>query len=139
MISFDIPIHTKNSTNMREHWRVRAKRTSRDRSATAIAGAGVKRLVKPTLLVRLIRIGRQLDDDNLRPALKGVRDQVAAMLRVDDASPLVRWEYEQAPGKPNVRVEVSDHFCRACGCTEERACVGGCAWAMPFLCTRCGA
>lgn len=27
--------------------------------------------------------------------------------------------------------------CMYCGCTEDRACPGGCAWAAPDLCTAC--
>jgi len=27
--------------------------------------------------------------------------------------------------------------CRVCGCTNERACPGGCVWAEPNLCSRC--
>jgi len=27
--------------------------------------------------------------------------------------------------------------CRSCGCTEERACPGGCAWVEPGLCSAC--
>lgn len=29
--------------------------------------------------------------------------------------------------------------CRVCGCTPERACEGGCAWAAENLCTKCAA
>jgi hypothetical protein len=28
-------------------------------------------------------------------------------------------------------------MCRVCGCTDERACPGGCIWAEPNLCSRC--
>jgi len=27
--------------------------------------------------------------------------------------------------------------CRECGCTEHHACVGGCSWVQPDLCSRC--
>ena len=27
--------------------------------------------------------------------------------------------------------------CRFCGCTDARACPGGCAWVEPDLCTAC--
>ena len=51
------------------------------------------------VIVRLTRIGqKRLDDDNLRMALKAVRDCVAAWLGVDDANPLIRWEYGQRAG-----------------------------------------
>lgn len=27
--------------------------------------------------------------------------------------------------------------CRRCGCTDDRACRGGCIWIEPDLCSRC--
>ena len=27
--------------------------------------------------------------------------------------------------------------CRECGCTDERACPGGCTWVFVDLCSRC--
>ena len=27
--------------------------------------------------------------------------------------------------------------CRFCGCTDERACEGGCFWVLPDACSRC--
>ena len=27
--------------------------------------------------------------------------------------------------------------CRICGCTDDRACPGGCSWAAPGLCSSC--
>lgn len=30
-----------------------------------------------------------------------------------------------------------ERTCRVCGCTDLRACPGGCAWAGPDLCTNC--
>lgn len=29
--------------------------------------------------------------------------------------------------------------CRVCGCTNDEACVGGCSWAEPDLCSVCAA
>jgi hypothetical protein len=29
------------------------------------------------------------------------------------------------------------HICRICGCWEDEACDGGCAWAEPDLCSAC--
>jgi hypothetical protein len=28
--------------------------------------------------------------------------------------------------------------CRVCGCTNARACPGGCSWIEPDLCSKCG-
>lgn len=103
---FDVPVKTESTSNLREHPMSRHRRTSAQKAATRrrcpewTAG--------PLVLVRLTRVSpRRLDDDNLRGALKSVRDGVAQWLRVDDASPLVRWEYQQEKGAaPTVRVEV---------------------------------
>jgi hypothetical protein len=43
---------------------------------------------------------------------------------------------------PTVRVDgkfvFTEHgVCRECGCTDERACPGGCIWVEPNLCSRC--
>jgi len=28
-------------------------------------------------------------------------------------------------------------YCRECGCTDDRACEGGCHWVEPDLCSQC--
>ncbi|MBE3130604.1 MAG: hypothetical protein IMZ54_07790 [Acidobacteria bacterium] len=33
--------------------------------------------------------------------------------------------------------EGEERRCRSCGCTEARACPGGCYWFEPDLCSRC--
>src|SRR5690242_6717148 len=104
--AFEVPIKTRSTSNLREHPMARYRRTDSQKAATRrrcpewTAG--------PLLVVRLTRVApRKLDDDNVRGALKSVRDAVASSLRVDDASPLVRWEYTQEKGStPLVRVEV---------------------------------
>ncbi len=75
--------------------------------------AALPRLVEPLplpVVVKLTRIGtgnRPLDDDNLRRALKAVRDVVAAWLAVDDADPRVRWRYAERRGySPAVVIDV---------------------------------
>lgn len=30
-----------------------------------------------------------------------------------------------------------ERTCRRCGCTQARACKGGCSWVAPDLCSRC--
>lgn len=104
--TFEVPVKTESTSNLREHPMARYRRTDAQKSATRRRcpewSAG------PLVLVHLTRVSpRKLDDDNLRGALKSVRDGVAQWLRVDDASPLVRWDYEQEKGAtPAVRVEV---------------------------------
>jgi hypothetical protein len=103
VIEFTIPGIAPSTPNLREHWAAKAKRVKAQR-------ASVSRKMPawaegPLLIVRLTRVGpRPLDTDNLAAALKGHRDAVAARLRVDDASPLVKWEYHQAKGEPAVVV-----------------------------------
>ena len=33
--------------------------------------------------------------------------------------------------------ELALRKCRVCGCTDDRACEGGCYWVGPDLCSRC--
>lgn len=35
------------------------------------------------------------------------------------------------------RSETADWVCTGCGCTEERACIGGCCWVGDRLCSTC--
>jgi hypothetical protein len=62
--------------------------------------------------IELTRVApRQLDDDNLRGALKACRDGITDALGLrDDSDPRLVWSYSQARGKPReyaVRVTVS--------------------------------
>lgn len=38
--------------------------------------------------------------------------------------------------RPNV-VSTVKWTCTVCGCTDDRACPGGCSWYRPNLCSRC--
>lgn len=106
-ITFTVPIQTKSAANLREHWAARHRRIKTQRTATAYRTPPSLKALGPLLIVTLTRFApRQLDDDNLRGALKGVRDQVACALGVDDRSSLVKWEYSQAKGEPSVGVDV---------------------------------
>jgi hypothetical protein len=108
MVTFSIAVRTKSLANLREHWSSRHRRSSAEKGATKLAMVGLK--LSPVLVVRMTRYGvRLLDDDNVRGALKAIRDMVAQRLRVDDASPLVAWEYAQATckrGQEHVLVEI---------------------------------
>jgi hypothetical protein len=104
--------------NMREHYRVRANRVKEEREATKRAlvpyvGSGVhlrhvdERGARVTLMRPIARIA--LDSDNLSGAFKGVRDEVASFLGVDDRSERLHWVYTQEKGKgllPTVTIEV---------------------------------
>lgn len=105
--------------NMREHYRVRANRVKEEREATAKALADHEISLflvlstypalgaRVTLMRPIARI--PLDSDNLSGAFKGVRDEVAAFLGVDDRSDRIHWVYTQEKGrnlKPTVTIEV---------------------------------
>lgn len=111
IVFFTVPIRTHSKLNQRIHWAARAKQAKTERLATYLAAfQSLKPRRKPVTFpctVRLTRVSpRSLDDDNLRGALKAVRDEVASMLGVDDRDPRVTWAYAQEKGKPSVCVEV---------------------------------
>lgn len=113
MIIASIPVRTVSITNEREHWRVKADRARQHRATARIVLGQVGE--RPTLpvVVELVRIApRPLDDDNLRGALKSVRDGIADWLGVDDRDPRVQWAYGQRKGAPKAYgVEVGVRAC----------------------------
>lgn len=109
-------LKTVSLTNQREHWRSRHSRSKTQRRAVAAAWLAnaearswnVEHLPTP-IVVTLVRVSpRELDDDNLRGALKSVRDQVAACFYVDDRDKRFIWLYEQKKGPQGVRIEITD-------------------------------
>ena len=106
----EIPLRTVSALNARENWRARAKRVKGERQTVAWA---LTRRPKQALPCRvtLTRIGPSngLDPmDNLPSSLKGVADQVAEWLGVNDRrDDMVRFECRQERG-PHwyVRVEI---------------------------------
>jgi hypothetical protein len=88
-----LPVKTVSEANGRDHWRVKARRTKKQRFA---ARALCPAFALPAV-VRLTRLSSgRLDDDNLRGALKAVRDGIADAFGVADNDPRLTWEYEQA-------------------------------------------
>jgi hypothetical protein len=110
-----IPLRTVSEGNVREHWAVSAGRHKRQKEAVREywLAHGVK--ARPPCTVRLTRMSaRMLDDDNLRMALKWIRDAVAECLvpglavgRADDSHGIA-WQYAQVKGKMGVVIEVLD-------------------------------
>lgn len=102
-LTVTIPIRTKSELNQREHWSKRHKRLSGHRKTVAMvlrSKAFVSLASFSSFVVTLTRIApRELDDDNLRGAIKGCRDGVADFLGLDDRDPRVRWEYGQRRGR----------------------------------------
>lgn len=103
-----IPLRASGSQNAREHHFAKARRVKKERDLAMLATAKLPALMEPTLLVTLTRVGpREVDGDNLQASLKSIRDGVARRLKVDDATPLVQWAYEQERGEYAVKVKVT--------------------------------
>ncbi len=101
-----VPLRTAGS-NAREHWRQRHGRVKRERHAV---GWMLKTAQRPdipcTVLLTRVAPSSGLDDDNLRAALKGARDEVADWLGVNDRDAArVRYAYAQTRGPWGVRIE----------------------------------
>ncbi len=106
MKSVVLPLRTLGPNGSHGHWRTLATRRKRERTAAGMA-TPAHRL---PAVVRLVRLSAgELDDDNLRGALKGIRDGVADRLGIKDNDPRVRWEYGQEHcrrGEFGVRIEI---------------------------------
>lgn len=97
-----IPIRTVSALNAREHWRARSRRVKKEREATAWMLL-LDKTAKPAMpcTVRMTRVGPSngLDDDAIPGACKGVRDQIAEWLGINDRDPRVKWECAQRRAK----------------------------------------
>lgn len=92
-----LPIKTISEANSRDHWTKRRKRFALQAWELYFAWRSVKPTIPPLpIVVTLTRIGpRTLDSDNLAGAFKGLRDQLAKLIGVDDGDPRVEWRYQQ--------------------------------------------
>lgn len=108
MISFDLPLRTYSALNVRWNWQKRARIAKQHRETAYLL---TPRDLKLPLVIRLVRIGPQLlDDDAVPGSLKAVRDGIADRLGIKDNDERVHWFYSQQRGKPKefaVRVEVT--------------------------------
>lgn len=96
MLLVHLPILTVSEANRRDHWRVRAKRAKSQRRTAAVL---VPAFGLPCVVTLTRVASRALDDDNLRGAMKAVRDGIADRLGVDDRDARVAWQYAQRTGK----------------------------------------
>jgi len=95
-----VPIKTVPGLNAREHWRAKAKRVAAERRATAKALLPFWIwITAKSQCILLTRHAKKCDDDNLQGALKGVRDEVAAWLGIDDGDARVQYCYAQTTCK----------------------------------------
>src|SRR5439155_277722 len=96
--------------NAREHWGVKAKRVRKEREAAAfILGPRERPALPCSVLLTRVAPSAGLDDDNLVGSLKGVRDQVADWLGVNDRDRMrVRYRYAQKRGPWAVTIEFGE-------------------------------
>jgi hypothetical protein len=117
--SITMPVPTLSENKYRGmHKFVKAKKTKAQRDTVRLLIRQLRvlpRVVdgKPNRFeVKLVRISAgELDDDNVRGALKAVRDEVAAWIGLDDRDPLIAFTYGQEKverGTAGVRVEIRD-------------------------------
>lgn len=103
-----VPIRTVGGLNAREHPMQRSRRVKKERQTTAWSLVMLRKPALPcTVLLTRVGPSNGLDDDNLAGACKGVRDQIAQWLGVDDRdAQIVRYLYAQERDKQwGVRVE----------------------------------
>ena len=106
MSSVIVPIKTVSEMNVRCHWAQRAWRVKQHRLATFVMTPAHK---LPCVVTMTRLSPGELDDDNLRSAMKGARDGIADRLGVQDNDKRVEWRYEQEKcrrGDYGVRVEI---------------------------------
>lgn len=100
--------------NSRLHWSARHRVVARQRATVRAAFARAEKLAAVvrgfTVVVTITRVancGKKLDVDNLSSSCKGVQDEVAAFLGVDDGDERwVTWRYEARRGPAAVVVEL---------------------------------
>lgn len=95
----EIPLRVAPLCNKRLHWGQRSRIANYERGVSRAFTRSLGDIGKPPWIVKLTRVGRRrpgLDDDNLRNAMKHIRDGVADALGYDDSarSPIT-WEYAQ--------------------------------------------
>lgn len=94
-----LPIRTRSTLNMREHWAVRARTAKTQRQVAALSLWG-KPKPKAPMTITLTRVGvRKLDSDNLAASLKHTQDGIADWLCIDDGDERLTWVYRQRLGK----------------------------------------
>ena len=116
-ITLIIQCKTPSEANLSEHRRTRYKRHKKQKKATWLAWiiqGGPD--IYPPCQVTLTRCSpRKLDDDNLRGALKAIRDSIADLIRPGlapgraDETDQIQWSYAQEKSPPKqsfVRAEI---------------------------------
>ena len=108
--TYEIPVRTESTMNLREHWRVKSERAKKHRRIASVVSSVVPWSDGP-LEILLTRISpREMDSDNLAASMKSVRDGIADAIGRDDGSKSLKWVYSQERGRPkeySVRVSVT--------------------------------
>lgn len=97
-IEFSAPIRTVNESNNRDHWAVKNKRKKKQQEEidAVLINALNRKKIKFPCEVHLTRIGaRKMDDDGLARSFKGIRDQIAFRLGIDDGNEGIKFIYAQ--------------------------------------------
>ena len=106
-----IPLRTGRGLNAREAWQSRARRVKAERRAVAWLLRGAKPALPCTVRLTRCAPSNGMDDDGVIGALKGVRDQVAEWLGVDDKDTArVRYVYAQCRAAWGVRIEFGEYI-----------------------------
>src|SRR6185503_10774135 len=94
-----IPVKVISEANNYDHWTKKRKRkiAQQQEVHAELYKALDHRKIQLPCTVHLVRIGpRELDSDNLTSAFKGMRDQIAKMIGVDDGeTDKIRFTYAQ--------------------------------------------
>jgi hypothetical protein len=92
-----LPLKLESLNHQESGWK-RAKRRELQRATVRnIAGRAIKTIHVPCKVTITRYAPRDLDDDNLIGSAKSVRDEIAALLGVDDRDPRIEWKYWQQP------------------------------------------
>ena len=114
-VCYDIPVKTKSKLNIRggpNLYKILAGMAKKERETAQLATRAAlgRTRVRLPLEVTMTRVSPAVkqdrsfvDDDNLRSALKSVRDGIALAVGHDDGDPRIRFEYCEAPGRARVR------------------------------------
>ena len=113
LIVLALPIHLKNTSNVREHWSKRARRAAHHRGLARLAVAASNARTLLPCIVTLTRISpRHFDFDGLVCSAKAVRDGIADGLGLsDDNNPSVDFEYAWRKGSgQTVEITIRQRF-----------------------------
>jgi hypothetical protein len=124
VLEFWVPLRLGRGENNREVRGQRIGRIQAERQAVQLCWPKMLALRAPRSMLEAVRVfipvpspctvtftrvapGRGLDpEENLPGSCKAVKDEVAAVLGVDDRDPRVAWKYEQERGDWGVRIRI---------------------------------